>query len=116
MNKNNILTSSEMKEKLTALSGEEAQEEKAERENEEDQGRRVPTWIQKPPPKFHGKDRANQEVFISQNGDRNLKYFPSDDAYRDFSRNHLPALQSTRTTASKTVSRMDERPKKHQFW
>jgi hypothetical protein len=62
------------------------------------------------------KDRANQEVFISQNGDRNLKYFDSEKAASAFRESHLDALQKTKDAVSKTMVRLEDRPKRQLFW
>ena len=65
----------------------------------------------------HGaRDRANEEVFISQNGDRNLKYFPSEAVYSKWREDHLPALMSTKDGPSTTMQKLDSKPKRQQFW
>ena len=65
----------------------------------------------------HGaRDRANEEVFISQNGDPNLNYFPSEAVYRKWRDEHLPALMSTKDGPSTTMQKLASRPKRQQFW
>jgi hypothetical protein len=63
-----------------------------------------------------GNDRANEEVFISQNGDPNVKYFPGDMVYAKWSANHLPAQMTTMERESTTMTKMNERPKRQLFW
>ena len=62
------------------------------------------------------RDRANEEVFISQNGDSNLRYFPDEDVYRKCSAQHMPAQMSTVDRPSTTIQNLDNKPKRQQFW
>ena len=116
MNKHNILKLFELEAFKDRRGQEEAKEEEAPQRDDAAAPRRVPAPDRKPP--LNSNDRANQEVFISQNGDRNLQYFPSDEVYKEFRKSHLPSLQSSKTAqaASKTVFKMDKKPKRQMFW
>ena len=61
-------------------------------------------------------DRVNEETFIAQNGHPNLKDFPSDLVYTQWMRYHKSSQMSTKDGPSKTLTKLGERPKRHQFW
>ena len=71
-----------------------------------------------PPSRLLGpaKDRANQEVFIRQNGEANLDFFPSESACNEFLKHHLPSLMSTTHRDSTTIQEFYNTKLKMQFW
>ena len=62
------------------------------------------------------RDRANQEVFIGQNGDPNLRYFRGDRVYAKWREEHLPSVMSIVERASTAMQTLDNKPKRQQFW
>ena len=60
-------------------------------------------------------DRANEEVFISQNGERNLKLFPSETAWELWKEDNLPSVMATVDRPSTTMQALDAVPRRHLY-
>ena len=68
-----------------------------------------------PGPEHRAVDRANEEVFISENGERNLNFFPSEAAWNAWTEGHLPSVMSTIDRPSTTMQALDAVPRRHQY-
>ena len=61
-------------------------------------------------------DRANEEVFICENGDPNLKFFPVEAVYKRWREDHLDSVMKTTDRLSSTIQAQKDAPKRQLFW